>query len=526
MFVDSLKEIVGGKPRELLLEASEALDKGNSCIILKAPTGYGKTTLSLAIYNELRKGIDLGISLIHVLPLRSIGDDLYLKSVKTFYGVEPNSPSYKDIGIQHSFSPGSPALGKRFNIVTLDTFLMSFYKLPTFALNKIIRDASLGQYEVPRAFIYSSIIVFDEVHLYFQNPKMSSLFLNCIRALSENKVPVVLTSATIPENAKRAILEEYRGCLIIDREPNDKPLRSIKLNSIDENSVYDKVRELVSGGKSVIIVRNTVKQAVRDFRALSDLSPILIHGRLIEGDRISRVKKLLEDRKLKGGKVVIATQIIEAGVDISGDVLITSACPPESLEQRMGRVARYGGEGEVYVLPPIKDDLDIYGENAKDGYEQFLKLKEGKIKSLQFSVNVASNTRLSTLLSIIEQKSTLTSASSSKILKEVCNLVRDEELISEIPSEVIDRECKRDANGNYICENFVKMFLPLSKRDLPKGQLTFLILDGNKLVPIKNDSSIVEKNCFFNIILDYNGRRVSPIAVLVSGYDNEVGLVG
>jgi CRISPR-associated endonuclease/helicase Cas3 len=47
---------------------------------------------------------------------------------------------------------------------------------------------------------------------------------------------------------------------------------------------------------------------------------------------------------------VVATQVVEAGVDISATTLVTQLAPWASLVQRFGRCARYGGEGRVVVV--------------------------------------------------------------------------------------------------------------------------------------------------------------------------------
>jgi CRISPR-associated endonuclease/helicase Cas3 len=60
----------------------------------------------------------------------------------------------------------------------------------------------------------------------------------------------------------------------------------------------------------------------------------------------------------KEGRIVVATQVVEAGVDISARTLITELAPWPSLVQRFGRAARYEGEsGSVAVVgaPPVDD---------------------------------------------------------------------------------------------------------------------------------------------------------------------------
>src|SRR5690606_15022957 len=49
-------------------------------------------------------------------------------------------------------------------------------------------------------------------------------------------------------------------------------------------------------------------------------------------------------------RIIVATQVVEAGVDISADALVTELAPWASLIQRLGRCARYGGKGDVVVV--------------------------------------------------------------------------------------------------------------------------------------------------------------------------------
>jgi CRISPR-associated endonuclease/helicase Cas3 len=59
---------------------------------------------------------------------------------------------------------------------------------------------------------------------------------------------------------------------------------------------------------------------------------------------------LRKDAPVNKPRVIVATQVVEAGVDISADVLITDLAPWTSLVQRFGRAARYGGQAYVYVV--------------------------------------------------------------------------------------------------------------------------------------------------------------------------------
>ncbi|MBI3371902.1 MAG: CRISPR-associated helicase Cas3' [Betaproteobacteria bacterium] len=71
--------------------------------------------------------------------------------------------------------------------------------------------------------------------------------------------------------------------------------------------------------------------------------PLLIHSRFRAQERAEQSIKLSEPMDTGGpGSIIIATQAIEAGVDMSARVLFTELAPWASLVQRFGRCNRYG----------------------------------------------------------------------------------------------------------------------------------------------------------------------------------------
>jgi CRISPR-associated endonuclease/helicase Cas3 len=55
-------------------------------------------------------------------------------------------------------------------------------------------------------------------------------------------------------------------------------------------------------------------------------------------------------------RIIVATQVVEAGVDISATTLVTELSPWSSLVQRFGRCARYGDSGSVVVVDRGRDE--------------------------------------------------------------------------------------------------------------------------------------------------------------------------
>lgn len=107
-----------------------------------------------------------------------------------------------------------------------------------------------------------------------------------------------------------------------------------------------------------LVVLNTVKCARAVYDALaknktfaSAVEIHLAHSRFRPAERSSwRTRFLSRDATNEKPRVIIATQVVEAGVDISADTLITELAPWTSLVQRFGRAARYGGMANVVVL--------------------------------------------------------------------------------------------------------------------------------------------------------------------------------
>ena len=118
-------------------------------------------------------------------------------------------------------------------------------------------------------------------------------------------------------------------------------------------------------GRTIVIV-NTVDRAQKLRAALlkigvSESDLILIHSRFRPEDRRRQMERLMA----ADNGIVIATQAIEAGVDISSAVMITELAPWASLVQRFGRVNRYGERKKDEGGTPVYW-IDLIGSREDD----------------------------------------------------------------------------------------------------------------------------------------------------------------
>jgi CRISPR-associated endonuclease/helicase Cas3 len=118
--------------------------------------------------------------------------------------------------------------------------------------------------------------------------------------------------------------------------------------------------ELIKKDSSLLVVLNTIGDAVSLYRSLRDI-PILVPYRedmpqdgrggrplvhlstnLTPWQRARRVRMLRRYMKLGGKPIVISTQVVEAGVDLDFDIVVRDRGPLDSIIQVAGRCNRSG----------------------------------------------------------------------------------------------------------------------------------------------------------------------------------------
>ena len=107
-----------------------------------------------------------------------------------------------------------------------------------------------------------------------------------------------------------------------------------------------------------LAVFNTVGRATATWNSLNKLAPdaelVLLHSRYRPGDRATHTAAALSEPGITG-KIVVSTQVLEAGIDLSAAQLFTEAAPWPSIVQRSGRCNRDGTHDEaqlLWAMPP------------------------------------------------------------------------------------------------------------------------------------------------------------------------------
>lgn len=124
--------------------------------------------------------------------------------------------------------------------------------------------------------------------------------------------------------------------------------------------LHDAAAARDGSGPLTLVVVNRVATAQAVFAALRKLGPRatvhLLHGRFRSADREAAAAAALAGPadEHAAGRIVVSTQVVEAGVDISATVLLTEAAPWPSMVQRAGRCNRDGkAVGAVMAWVPV-----------------------------------------------------------------------------------------------------------------------------------------------------------------------------
>lgn len=367
---------------------------------LTAPTGTGKT-LSLLSFALTCRDFEMTrkkpmLKIIYCLPFISIGDQVG-KIIKNVLQLHPGVEQSNRLIIHHHLSskiwnfvenepvsktePGAVTYtDARYMIdlwqadIVVTTFVQIFDTL--FNANK----TDLQRFHR----IVNSIVIFDEIQacpskywdLLDRTIHVLTNFFNCRIILSTATQPCIANDAI--ELAPGLLSKnldlgqdptEGSGSLII-QEPVELELdrydlyfeRKIKIESefIEIVQEYCKITRENEKSENIMIVVNK-KNFARDIydalmvnKAGSEVI-FLLSGYVLPYDRRDKLQdilKFLGDKAKKPRVILVATQVIEAGVDVSFETVFRDLAPLDSIIQVSGRCNRHGelpGRGKIFV---------------------------------------------------------------------------------------------------------------------------------------------------------------------------------
>jgi len=364
----------------------------NDNVILIAPTGYGKTEFAfLWGWGSERK-------FFYTLPLRAAVNQMYNRA-KDIFGEE-------NVGLLHSdadvflFQDGGE---RQDNMRSYDLARQLSFPAMVSTGDQFFPYALRppGYERIYSVFSYSRLVV-DEVQAY--NPKAAAIVVKFIEDVLSMGGKFLLMTATLPEFIKQEIIkirkiydqgycqEEEKGIINIYQNEKDKfenlKKHILQIKCLDPSNnkgntlipipddELKHIWQLANEKKRVLVIVNTVSQAQDVYNSLKklknemsdhpDIDITLLHARFTLNDR--REKEVEIEKKFKNpkpedeeqGKILVATQVVEASLDIDADVLFTELAPLDALVQRMGRVLRRYGPNKATTETNSNNEPNVY----------------------------------------------------------------------------------------------------------------------------------------------------------------------
>ncbi|CAD7774240.1 hypothetical protein FHEFKHOI_01532 [Candidatus Methanoperedenaceae archaeon GB50] len=370
---------------------------------LNVPTGTGKTLTSLSFALKIRKRIEYekGYSprIIYSLPFLSIIDQNY----DVFNEVLGNPTT--DILLKHhhlsdvlytteedEFDSIDSDVGKDVLLIEgwnseiiVTTFIQFFHSLIS-NKNRSIRKIHN---------IVNSIVILDEVQAI---PHKYWLLLNkTINFLAKHfNTYFIFITATQPLifNEKKNEIKE----LVKNKEKYFRELDRVKLHVVLEPILIESFKEVLkkdlieNENKDFLIVLNTINSSkdVYDFVKELNIKNSKIYylsTNIVPKSRLKRIKEIKKETKER--KIIVSTQLIEAGVDIDVDIVYRDFAPLDSINQVAGRCNRNfrdtKGIVKIFVLKEENREYYkyIYGTFLPSKTENVLKDKN-KINESEF----------------------------------------------------------------------------------------------------------------------------------------------
>jgi CRISPR-associated endonuclease/helicase Cas3 len=364
------KSLTGFSPYDYQAKVAELLLEGKN-LILSVPTGAGKTWASITpfLYAKQNTTDNFPQKMIYSLPLRTLVNSIYLDITKA---LENNTDFSNLASIQTGECKDDKYFEKEIIFSTIDQTLSNFLCFPL--------PLSRRQANINAGALIGSYLVFDEFHLL--DPKLSmASSLGMLREL-KNLCRVCIMTATLTDDYLQFIKNKFHFEIVSIKDfPDDvekiKSLKPAENKSVKKSvTVFsDKtinVCDIVNTHKTkTIVICNRVEKAQQiytEIKSAININPeniICLHSRFFDKERKEKESKLkkLFGKGSKENAILISTQVIEAGMDISCDVMHTEISPVNSFLQRAGRCARFENEyGEIFVYDIL--DLEEKGKIA------------------------------------------------------------------------------------------------------------------------------------------------------------------
>lgn len=363
--------------------------EGPVLAVIEDETGSGKTEAALILAHRMLLA-GKGRGLYFALPTMATADAMFNRAAKVVGKmlVDPSlTLAHGRAGLSREFrsvieGPHRPGEG------TCSAWLAESRRRALLAdvgvgtIDQALMSVLPVKHQCMRHFgLSSKILVVDEVHEMGEAYVAKELerLLQMHRAAGGS---AILMTATLPIGLREMLLRTYDGTSpdrsypafsiagrpTVSRFPPDARPRKgdvaiRRLSRLDD--AIDVIVDGANSGAACAWIRNSVDEAIDAAESLRrrGIDAHLLHARYALGDRkdIERfmIERVGKEGTGRAGFVVVATQVIEASLDLDFDVMVSDIAPVASLIQRAGRLWRHMAERPANTRPVPSPILHI-----------------------------------------------------------------------------------------------------------------------------------------------------------------------
>lgn len=365
-------EPINALRNQLFLEAEQNLEANPDAHIyyLEAPTGAGKTNMAVNLTLRVLQ-MDSSINnIFYVFPFNTLVEQTK-KALFPFFG--------ENMAVINSITPvvmGGDDRKEDYDAAWLDHLFNNYPIVLTSHINFFNALFGCGRSQCfPLLKLCNSVVIVDEIQSYKNNiwREIISFLQNYAKLLN---IKIIIMSATLPQldkllktvDAQFATLIEnpsryYQHPLFRDRVRLDFSLLE------EEKITLERLKEEVGRFRDKrVLVEFITKKTAREFYHLckEEYNVVLLTG----DDNAARREEIIQ--RIRSGEhlILIATQVIEAGIDIDMEIGFKDISLLDAEEQFLGRINRscLNSGGAIAYFFHYDNAADIYRGDARLHY--------------------------------------------------------------------------------------------------------------------------------------------------------------
>lgn len=383
----------------MFLEAEQCLNKNIDAdlFFLEAPTGSGKSNIAMNLsLNLLTHGMD---KIINVYPFNTLIEQNIENLANIF---DKNSELFNRIAVINSLTPikTDPDKEDCSNYYSKALLDRQFLDYPFILTSHVSLFNWLFGYHKEDLFgfhqLANSVLILDEIQSY-RNSIWTEIIIFLKRYAHLLNMKVIIMSATLPDldylsNQDTDIVHliQNKNKFFQSNIFKDRVIISYELlnDKIDFETLLEHVITSYDNSKKILVEFIRKVSAIQFFDLLKERISMVestTNTALLIGDtnRIDRYKILDRAKKSSEGIILVATQVIEAGVDIDMDIGYKDISKLDSEEQFIGRINRSNKKKGLVYFFDMDEPQMIYHNDVRTNNE--LTLCNDKMKKIFMS---------------------------------------------------------------------------------------------------------------------------------------------